>query len=135
MVFLKMENYLPEIPKQSNERPPISAYRALGIIVMLDIDYPLGISEATIDWYYWELVHHLKNQTAFISIGDDDKPNGYALWEISEADSKSICLKRRVAPFGDHAELYRKLRSVHFPDSKRVLSHHLWSAREIQVAW
>ena len=129
-----MNNYLPQIPEAEKDRPALNAYRALGAMALLDIDYWQGESEKSIEEYYSARLGHMQTQTAFVAIDDDRKPIGYAVWEPDPDDASIVRLKRQASPFGDHLELQKKLQA-RLPESVTVLSHHSRSAREEQVAW
>ncbi|MYF45482.1 MAG: hypothetical protein F4223_03405 [Rhodobacteraceae bacterium] len=130
----EMQNYLPEVPEPEANRPAINAYRSLGMMVLLDIDYWQGESERTIEEYYVARLAHLQSQTALVAIEKERKPVGYAIWDIDQTDTNIIRLQRQAAPFGHHLALQAKLQA-RFPKDVRVLSHHTRSAREEQVAW
>jgi hypothetical protein len=129
-----MNNYLPQVPEAEKDRPAVNAYRTLGAMALLDIDYWQGESEKSIEEYYTARLGHMQTQTAFVAIDGDRKPIGYATWEIDPNDASIVRLKRQAAPFGDHLELQEKLQS-RLPENVTVLSHHSRSAREEQVAW
>lgn len=129
-----MKNYLPPVPEADKDRPAMSAYRTLGAMALLDIDYWQGESEKSIEEYYSARLGHMQAQTAFVAIDDDRKPIGYATWEPDPNDAKIVRLKRQAVPFGDHLELQEKLQA-RLPENVTVLSHHSRSAREEQVAW
>jgi hypothetical protein len=129
-----MNNYLPEVPEAEKDRPAVNAYRTLGAMALLDIDYWQGESEKSIEEYYLARLGHMQTQTAFVAIDSDRKPIGYATWEPDPNDAKIVRLKRQAAPFGDHLELQEKLQA-RLPENVTVLSHHSRSAREEQVAW
>jgi hypothetical protein len=129
-----MNNYLPQVPEAEKDRPAVNAYRTLGAMALLDIDYWQGESEKSIEEYYSARLGHMQTQTAFVAIDSDRKPIGYATWEPDPNDAKIVRLKRQAAPFGGHLELQEKLQA-RLPDSVTVLSHHSRSAREEQVAW
>jgi len=126
-----MENYLPPMPEQDKEKPAIDAYRSLGAMALLDIDYWEGPAQSKIGDYYTELLGHMQDATAFVCLSDDRKPVGYATWIEKEKD---ISLTRQSAPFGDHLALLKSLQS-RLPVGATVGSHHQRSAREEQVAW
>lgn len=130
----EMQNYLPEAPEPETDRPAINAYRSLGIMTLLDIDYWQGESERSIEEYYVARLAHLQSQTMLVVIEKDRKPIGYAVWDIDQTDTNIIRLQRQAAPFGHHLALQAKLQAQ-FPKDARVLSHHSRSAREEQVAW
>lgn len=128
-----MNNYLPDIPEADKKFHALSAYRTLGAMALLDIDCWQGESEKSIEEYYSVRLRHMQTQTAFVAIGCDRKPIGYALWEPDPNDASIIHLKRQAAPFGDLLELQEKLQAW-LPEIS-VLSHHSRSAREEQVVW
>ena len=127
-----MNNYLPEVPQKEEQHPAINAYRSLGMMALLDIDYWEGASERSIEQYYRTLLSHMQSQTVMVAIGQDKKPIGYATWTAS--NDNQVTLTRQSAPFGDHLELQQQLEK-HFPTDSVVLSQHERSAREEQVAW
>ncbi|EFO28656.1 conserved hypothetical protein [Roseibium sp. TrichSKD4] len=129
-----MNNYLPEVPEAEKDRPAINAYRSLGMMALLDIDYWQGESEKSIEEYYSARLAHMQVQTAFVVIGNERKPIGYAMWETDKIDKNVIHLKRQAAPFGDHLYLQKKLQTL-FPENAKIYSHHTRSARREQVAW
>ena len=129
-----MQNYLPEAPEFDKEKPAINAYRSLGMMTLLDIDYWQGESQETIENYYTAHLSHMQTQTAFVALGKDRKPIGYATWDMASGDNNVIQLKRQAAPFGDHLELQQILQR-RLPENAKVLSHHARSAREEQIAW
>lgn len=129
-----MQNYLPELPNAEEGRPAINAYRSLGMMALLDIDYWEGESEKSIGEYYAARLAHMQSQTALVAIGKERKPVGYALWDTEPHDTHIIRLKRQAAPFGDHLELQKKLQA-RLPKGATVYSHHSRSAREEQTAW
>ena len=130
----QMNNYLPQVPEAEEDRPAVNAYRTLGAMALLDIDYWQGESEKSIEEYYSARLGHMQTQTAFVAIDDDRKPIGYATWETDPDDASIVRLKRQAAPFGDHLALQEKLQA-RLPENVTVLSHHSRSAREEQVAW
>jgi|GEM_PF-446815 len=129
-----MENYLPDIPEAENDRSAVNAYRTLGAMALLDIDYWQGEPEKSIEEYYSARLGHMQSQTAFVAIDGDRKPIGYATWEPDPDDASIVRLKRQAAPFGDHLELQEKLQT-RLPENVTVLSHHSRSALEEQVSW
>lgn len=128
------DNYLPEVPEAETDRSAINAYRYLGMMSLLDIDYWQGESEKTIKEYYSTRLAHMQSQTALVGIGKERKPIGYAIWDAGKDDASIIRLKRQAAPFGDHLELQQILQR-RLPENARVLSHHARSARQEQIAW
>lgn len=129
-----MNNYLPQVPEAEKDCPAVNAYRTLGAMALLDIDYWQGESEKSIGEYYSARLGHMQTQTAFVAIDGNRKPIGYATWETDHNDASIVRLKRQAAPFGDHLELQEKLQA-RLPENVTVLSHHSRSAREEQVAW
>ena len=134
MRLISMDNYLPEVPEAETVRSAINAYRYLGMMLLLDIDYWQGESEKTIKEYYSTRLAHMHSRTALVGIGKERKPIGYAIWDAGKDDASIIRLKRQAAPFGDHLELQKKL-EARLPENAKVLSYHARSAREEQVAW
>ena len=129
-----MNNYLPQFPETETDLRAINAYRSLGAMVLLDIDYWQGESEKIIKEYYSECLGHMQAQTSFVAINSERKPIGYAAWEADPCNADMICLKRQAAPFGDHLEVQQKLQA-RLPETAKVFSYHPRSAREEQVAW
>jgi hypothetical protein len=131
---LKMNNYLPEVPDLDTKLPAVNAYRRLGMMALLDIDYWQGESEKKISEYYSTRLTHMRDQTILVAIGKNQKPIGYALWQEDDVVPAKIHIKRQAAPFGDHLELHKALQSK-LPENADVLSHHTRSARGEQIAW
>ena len=129
-----IQNYLPEIPEPDAEKPAINAYRSLGMMLLLDIDYWQGESEKDIDVYYQQLLGHMQEQTALVTIGPARKPIGYATWNLCGGDDDSVEITRQAAPFGNHLELLRNLKS-RLPKGVAIKSLHERSSRREQVAW
>lgn len=129
-----MKNYFPEISDQTGETDMLAAYRSLGMMVYLDLDYWKGRSEARIGEYYEDLVGHMTTRTAYVVIGDENKPIGYVTWNFDEDDKGKIEITRQAAPFGDRLILQRALRA-HLPNIARADSVHTRSARRSQSAW
>lgn len=127
-----MENYLPELPETDPERPALNAFRAIGAMTLMDVDYWEGHSRTKIGDYFEGLLEHLRSGTAFICAGADKKPLGYATW-IASADGQ-ITLTHRAAPFGNHLELLQSLQA-RIPNCPSARSTHARSARQEQVAW
>ena len=134
MRLISMDNYLPEVPEAETVRSAINAYRYLGMMLLLDIDYWQGESEKTIKEYYSTRLTHMQSQTVLVGIGKERKPIGYAIWDAGKDDASIIRLKRQAAPFGDHLEL-QEILQTRLPENAKVLSYHARSAREEQVAW
>ena len=129
-----MQNYLPEVPEIDKEKPAINAYRSVGMMTLLDLDYWQGESESSIEDYYANLLKHLQNQSKMIAINTESKPIGYVTWEVDAKDSNIISLTRQSSPFGDHLEVQKKLKEF-LPDSAVVTSKHKRSARQEQAVW
>ncbi|WP_404405722.1 hypothetical protein [Pelagibacterium halotolerans] len=129
----EIANYLPPFPQPDTERPAIDAYRSLGAMALLDIDYWRGESEKRIEDYYAGLLAHLHEKTAFLALDADRKPMGYATWTPPE-EAGSVTLTRQAAPFGDHLLLQQMLER-HLGHSGAVSARHTRSARQEQVAW
>ncbi len=126
-------NYLPPVPHRDKERPALSAYRALGAMALLDIDFWKGESERRIDDYHSSLVNHLGDGTVFVDLDEARRPIGYAAWRKT-ADESTVTLTRQAAPFGDHLALQKALEH-HIGQKGKVLALHARSARSEQVAW
>lgn len=126
-------NYLPAMPRSEPETPAIDAYRSLGAMALIDIDYWEGQSETRIEDYYADLLRHLQDQTAFVALNEQRKPIGYATWSKS-ALGGGCTLTRQAAPFGDHLALQRALER-HLGDMAGMTARHNRSARQEQVAW
>ena len=58
-------NYLPPMPAFDAEQTAMDAYRSLGAMVLLDIEYWKGEPEKRIEDYYSGLLHHLRARTAY----------------------------------------------------------------------
>jgi hemolysin-activating ACP:hemolysin acyltransferase len=126
------QNYLPPLPLPDTDQPAVDAYRALGAMALLDIDFWKGVSERRIEDYYATLLHHLQNRTAFIALDEVRRPAGYATWRNADGDN-TVTLTRQVAPFGDHLLLQKALER-HLGQESDVLALHSRSARQQQVA-
>jgi hemolysin-activating ACP:hemolysin acyltransferase len=129
----RSQNYLPPLPPPDAETPAVNAYRALGAMALLDIDFWKGESERRIEDYYASLLHHLQTRTAFIALDDVHRPIGYATWRKAAGDN-AVILTRKAAPFGDHLLLQKALQR-HLGQDTDVLAHHERSARSEQTAW
>jgi hypothetical protein len=129
----RLQNYLPPMPPPDAETPATNAYRALGAMALLDIDFWKGESERRIEDYYASLLHHLQTRTAFIALDDVHRPVGYATWRKAAGDN-AVTLTRQAAPFGDHLLLQKALQR-HLGQDADVLAHHERSARQEQTAW
>jgi hemolysin-activating ACP:hemolysin acyltransferase len=127
------QNYLPPLPLPDTDQPAIDAYRALGAMALLDIDFWKGESERRIGDYYATLLHHLKNRTAFVALDEVRRPVGYATWRKAAGDN-TVTLTRQAAPFGDHLLLQKALER-HLGQNTDVQAQHPRSARQEQVAW
>lgn len=125
-------NHLPPMPAPDAEKPRLDAYRRLGAMTLLDIDYWEGTSEERIGEYYASHLDHGRERTAFVALDGDRKPVGYATWSVSP--DGSVTLARQAAPFGDHLTLQRALER-HLRGTGRVEALHSRSARERQAAW
>ena len=129
-----MDNYLPEVPEAETVRSAINAYRYLGMMLLLDIDYWQGESEKTIKEYYSTRLTHMQSQTVLVGIGKERKPIGYAIWDAGKNDASIICLKRQAAPFGDHLELQKNIYLVQYLEELCLLdrnpSQMKWSNRQ-----
>ena len=129
----QIPNYLPPLPPSDPVQPTIDAYRALGAMALLDIDFWRGASERRIEDYYASQLNYLHNRTAFIALDVMRRPVGYATWRKSTGDN-TVTLMRQSAPFGDHLLLQKALER-HLGQESDVLSSHSSSARQDQVAW
>ncbi len=126
-------NYLPAMPRPEPQTPAIDAYRSVGAMALIDIDYWEGRSETRIEDYYADLLRHLQDQTAFVALNEQRKPIGYATWSKA-AQGDGCTLTRQAAPFGDHLTLQRALER-HLGDMAGMTARHARSARQEQVAW
>ena len=126
-------NYLPAMPQPEPETPAIDAYRSLGAMALIDIDYWEGQSETRIKDYYADLLHHLQDQTAFVALNEQRKPIGYATWSKS-ALGDGYALTRQAAPFGDHRALQSALER-YLRKTAGVTVRHTRSATQEQAAW
>lgn len=124
-------NYLPPMPAPDTEQPAVNAYRSIGAMALLDIDFWKGEPEERIEDYYAKLLRHLQDQTAFIALNPDRKPVGYATWQTN---GDAITLTRQAAPFGDHLTLQRALER-HLEQPAPIPARHMRSARQEQIAW
>ena len=129
----RLQNYLPPMPPHDAETPATNAYRALGAMALLDIDFWKGESERRIEDYYASRLHHLQTRTAFLALDDVHRPVGYATWRKA-AGEDAVTLTRQAAPFGDHLLLQKALQR-HLGQDSDVLAHHERSARQEQTAW
>lgn len=129
----RLQNYLPPLPPPDADTPATNAYRALGAMALLDIDFWKGESEKRIEDYYASRLHHLQNRTAFLALDDVRRPVGYATWRKA-AGENAVTLTRQAAPFGDHLLLQKALQR-HLAQDTDVLAHHERSARQEQTAW
>ena len=129
-----MSNYFPKLPDRKNETTGLAAYRSLGMIVFLDLDYWKGQSETPIGDYYNNLASHIQARTAYVVIGNENKPIGYATWNVEGSDESKIEITRQSAPFGGHLVLQKALRA-HLPNVTQALSKHDRSARRDQRVW
>lgn len=127
------QNYLPPLPPPDTDHSAIDAYRALGAMALLDIDFWKGESERRIEDYYSTLLHHLQNRTAFVALDEVRRPVGYATWRKAAGDN-TVTLMRQAAPFGDHLLLQEALER-HLGQESDVQARHPRSARQEQVAW
>ena len=128
-----IENYLPQMPDTDPAFPTLAAYRSLGAMALLDIDYWQGESEEEIKDYYAILLNHLRTHTSFVALNADRKPVGYATW-VKPPGDETLTLTRQAAPFGDHLILQRTLEH-HLGVADSVAAHHIRSARQEQLAW
>jgi hemolysin-activating ACP:hemolysin acyltransferase len=128
-----LPNYLPPFSSAGPPEGPLSAYRSLGAITLLDVDGRSGRGDALIAHYYDETVHHLKTSTVFIALRPDGRPIGYATWQV-EPQTDAFILTHQVAPFGDYRVLQDTLRE-HMSHEGLALAVHQDSARREQRAW
>lgn len=103
-----VENYLPPLPEAELEQPAIDAYRSLGAMALIDLDYWEGKPQTRIDDYYTGLLRHMQDRTAFVAVNDQRQPVGYATWSRTGPDAGRT-LTRFAAPFGNHRTLQRAL--------------------------
>ena len=130
-----MKNYLPPVPKyDEQDAKALSAYRYLGAMTLLDIDYWQGQSELPIGEYYEGIAKHLKDGTVFSKLDNDRKPIGYATWKVDDDDQKVVYLTRQSAPFGDHIQLQKSLKDK-LPEGTMAMSINPRSSRKEQVVW
>lgn len=101
-----MANPLPPLPEPAAEGSAIDAYRSLGAMTLIDIDYRVGTPSKRIEDYYRELLRHLQDKTALVALDERRRPVGYATWSGS-ARGTGITPSRLAAPFGDHLALRR----------------------------
>lgn len=125
-------NYLPPLPGYAEERPAINAYRVLGMMCLLDVDYWQGPSDASIAEYYKDMRHHLGKNTTFVALDKQRRPMGYATWNVDTENLDLVTITKLSAPFGDHLELLRRLR-MKLPENAKIMSHHERSGRKSQV--
>ena len=132
---VRLFNYLPPIPKSNTEQPAtLDAYRSLGAMVLLDIDFWEGQSEKSLNDCYHTLLKNMQAQTAFIALGESQKPIGYIAWD-KNSDGIPVRITRQSAPFGDHIELLKSWQ-IHLSSvPSNITSLHLRSARQEQAAW
>ncbi|MCE2749086.1 MAG: hypothetical protein LW715_10025 [Rhodobacter sp.] len=129
----RLQNYLPPMPPPDADTQATNAYRALGAMALLDVDFWKGESEKRIEDYYASRLHHLQTKTAFLALDDVRRPVGYATWRKAAGDN-AVTLIRQAAPFGDHLLLQIALQR-HLGQDTDVLAHHERSARQEQTAW
>ena len=129
---LRLNNDLPPITPTTDEPAAIGAYRTLGIAALLDLENWQGLAEQPIDQYYQLALTHLQNQTLLAATNKQHQPIGYVTWQ--NQDKHSIQLTHQAAPFGDHLQLQKNLRS-HLPSVTRATAIHSNSARKEQLAW
>lgn len=128
-----MENYLPPAPEPNTDQPAVNAYRSLGMMALLDIDYWEGASEDRIEDYYGHLLRNMQEQTAMVALDDEKRPVGYATWNAPEDAGVPVQITRQSAPFGDHLTLHQKLQKR--LEGRKAVSLHKRSARREQTAW
>lgn len=126
-------NHLPPVPELDAGHPVTGAYRSLGAMVLLDIDYWRGEAEKRIEEYYSGILAHLRERTVFLALNEDRKPIGYATW-IKSVGANAVTMTRQVAPFGDHLALQRALER-HIDQEAGVFVRHDRSARRERAAW
>lgn len=128
-----LPNYLPPLPEADAGQPAIDAYRSLGALTHVDIDYLKGEPDKQIGDYYQDLLVHLQDRTAFLGLNDQRQPIGYATWSRADC-ADDIVLTRQAAPFGDHLTLQRAVQR-HLDQQSTTSARHYRSARQQQVAW
>ena len=126
-------NHLPPMPNTFTPKSASDAYRNLGAMASLDIEYWQGQSEMRIADYYTCLLSHIQDGTAFLALNADRKPIGYATWQ-KPSGAKVATITRQAAPFGDHLMLQQMLER-HLDQSEGILAQHRRSARQEQMAW
>lgn len=126
-------NYLPPMAAPDPAHPTVEAYRSLGAMALLDVDYLAGESEQPLGAYFNDKLNHLRSRTAFVALDADHKPIGYATWD-QLAERETITLTRQTAPFGDHLVLQRALER-RLGMRMAAGARHLRSARQEQSAW
>ncbi|MBB5724013.1 hypothetical protein FHS72_003661 [Loktanella ponticola] len=124
-------NYLPQVPDADASSAAMNSYQSLGMMALLDIDYLAGEPEKNIGEYYASRVAHMHEQTAFVAIGSEGKPIGYANWEVDKNDARLIRLKRLSAPFGNDLEVREKL-LARLPENAKLVT---CDTQEKQVTW
>ena len=129
---LRLNNDLPPITPTTDEPAAIGAYRTLGIAALLDLENWQGLAEQPIDQYYQRALAHLQNQSLLAATNKQHQPIGYVTWQ--NQDKHSIQLTHQSAPFGDHLQLQKHLRT-HLPGVTNAIATHRTSARKEQLAW
>ncbi|MCY1708410.1 hypothetical protein [Pannonibacter sp. SL95] len=129
----RARNYLPAFPPSGTAQNTVDAYRAIGVMALLDIDFRKGESERRVGDYYVALLSHLQNRTAFVALDALRRPVGYATW-CKAAGDNTVTLTRQAAPFGDHLLLQTALER-HLGRDTDVQAHHPRSSRQDQMAW
>ena len=126
-------NYLKAMPPAAPDQPVADAYRRLGAMALLDIDFWQGVSETRIEDYYTDLLTHLQKGTTHVALNAARKPIGYATWE-QNPDTNHVPLTRQAAPFGDHIALQNAV-EARIGAGATVTARHERSARQEQAAW
>ena len=104
------ENYLPELLEYDSDKPSLSAYASLGAMALLDMVQPESEADQLIEDYYETRQKHLRNGTVFIGTDEENKPYGYALWDVVPDDEQSLNTIYKTAPFGETESLLKQLR-------------------------
>ncbi len=126
-------NYLPPMAVPDPAHPTVEAYRSLGAMALLDIDYLAGESEQPMGAYFNDKLNHLRSRTAFVALDADHKPIGYATWD-QVAGRENVTLTRQTAPFGDHLVLQWAVER-RLGTRMAAGARHIRSARKEQSAW
>lgn len=90
-----VHNYLPAVTDNDTDNPTLDAFRSLGIMTLLDLDYWQGQSEESIEDYFAYLLQHMQSKTAYIVLDKKSKPIGYATWHVEVENLNRITLMRQ----------------------------------------